>query len=107
MGDTFTEWAEIRFVKPIKQDFQNFDDPDTAQFLTEEGQLRYELAVEFDHYKMKSMNMNNVNLFFTEKGTVHEPELFESVLKGFHIDTSDFVINTANEELHWAGHYNR
>ena len=56
---------------------------------------------------MKSTNINNVDLFFTEKGTVHEPELFEAVLKGYHIDTSNFVINTAHETQYWAGHYNR
>lgn len=107
MGDTFTEWAEIQFVNPITEDFRNFDDRDNAEFLTQEGQLKYELAVEFDHYKMKSTNMNDFNLYFTQKGTVHEPELFEAVIKGYHIDTRDFVINTANEELHWEGHYNR
>ncbi len=107
MGDTFTEWAEIQFIHPITQDLKNFDDRDKAEFLTPEGQLRYELAIELDHYKMKSMNMNNINLFFTDKGTVHEPELFEAVIKGFHIDTSDFAISTAHEAVHWEGHYNR
>jgi hypothetical protein len=60
--------------------------------------LKYELAVEFEHYKMKSMNMNNFNLYFDNKGIVHEPEIFEAVLKGYHIDTKNFVINTAHDE---------
>jgi hypothetical protein len=30
-----------------------------------------------------------------KNGTVHHPELFEAALKGFNIDTSDFVINTS------------
>ena len=51
--------------------------------------------------------MNDLNLFFTEKGIVHEPELFEAVIKGNHIDTTDFSINTAHNELHYQGHYNR
>ena len=34
MGDKFTEWAEIRFVNPITEDWQNFDNKDTAEFLT-------------------------------------------------------------------------
>lgn len=29
-----------------------------------------------------------------KEGTVHQPEVFEQVLKGYNIDTSDFVINT-------------
>lgn len=33
-----------------------------------------------------------------EKGIVHEPEIFEAVIKGYHIDTKDFVINTAHNE---------
>jgi hypothetical protein len=107
MGDTFTDWAEIQFIHPITQDFQNFDDRDKAEFLSHEGQLRYELAVELDHFKVRSVNMNNVNLYFTEKGTVHEPELFEAAIKGFHIDTTDFSINTANDAVYWEGHYNR
>jgi hypothetical protein len=53
------------------------------------------------------MNMTNVNLFFTEKGTVHEPELFEAAMKGFHIDTTNFSINTSHDKLVWEGHYNR
>ena len=31
-----------------------------------------------------------------KEGTVHNPEVFEMVLKGYNIDTSDFVINTEN-----------
>jgi hypothetical protein len=30
-----------------------------------------------------------------KEGVVHHPELFEAALKGFNIDTSNFVINTA------------
>lgn len=29
-----------------------------------------------------------------KEGTVHQPEVFEMVLKGYNIDTSDFTINT-------------
>jgi len=35
-------------------------------------------------------------IYFLKTGTVHHPELFEAVLKGYNIDTSDFVINTAH-----------
>lgn len=34
-------------------------------------------------------------LYFLKEGTIHHPELFEAAIKGFNIDTSDFVINTA------------
>ena len=32
---------------------------------------------------------------FMKEGTVHHPEIFEWVMKGYNIDTSNFVINTA------------
>lgn len=41
-----------------------------------------------------------------KEGTVHEPELFEAAMKGFNIDTSDFVINTANNFRSREGNYN-
>ena len=37
----------------------------------------------------------NQILYFLKEGTIHHPELFEASMKGFNIDTSDFVINTA------------
>ena len=39
-------------------------------------------------------------LAFMREGKVHEPEVFEMVLKGYNIDTSDFVINTENN-IRW------
>lgn len=36
------------------------------------------------------------HLHFKNYGTVHHPELFEAVVKGYNIDTTDFVINTAD-----------
>ena len=33
-----------------------------------------------------------------KEGTVHQPEVFEMVMKGYNIDTSDFVINTEHNE---------
>lgn len=31
-----------------------------------------------------------------KQGTVHHPELFEAITKGYNVDTSDYVINTAH-----------
>lgn len=41
------------------------------------------------------INFNLQVLKFLEEGKVYHPELFEAALKGFNIDTTDFVINTA------------
>ena len=35
-------------------------------------------------------------MYLKEHGTVHHPELFEAAMKGYNIDTTDFVINTAD-----------
>lgn len=36
-----------------------------------------------------------------KEGTVHQPEIFEMVMKGYNVDTSDFVVNT-QETLRFA-----
>ena len=97
-GDMYTDWAEVRFFKPISEDFTQFDCRDEAEFLDKEGQLRYELATELDHFKHYAVTEQDVNLFFVKEGVVHHPEVFEAVVKGYHVDTSDFVINTGNME---------
>jgi len=42
------------------------------------------------------VNTNNQLLHLKNYGTVHQPELLEAALKGYNIDTEDFVINTAD-----------
>jgi len=41
-----------------------------------------------------------------KEGVVHQPELFEAVVKGYHVDTSDYVINTAHNRRSREGHHN-
>jgi hypothetical protein len=38
-------WAETQFFKPLTEDKLRFDDRDNADFLNEEGQLKYDLNV--------------------------------------------------------------
>lgn len=96
-GDIYTNWVEVRHFKPLTQDFREFED-EQADFLTEEGQLKYELGTELEHFKQFSVNEQDINVFFLKEGIVHQPEVFEAVVKGYHIDTSDFVINTLLDE---------
>lgn len=42
----FIYWVENQFVRPLTEDKMRFDDRDNADFLTEEGQLKYDLTVE-------------------------------------------------------------
>ena len=46
-------------------------------------------------------------MYFDKEGIVHEPEIFEIVMRGYHVDTSDFTINTADNVRALEPHYNR
>jgi len=95
-GDRDFAWVENYNFHPLTQDQKAFDDRDNADFLTEEGQLKYDLAVQLDDFTEFGVNQQDITLHFLKEGTIHHPELFEAVCKGYNIDTSDFVINTAN-----------
>lgn len=104
-GDQLTSWLEIRHLMPISEDFREFED-DNSDFLTEEGQLKYELGVECEHFRHWGVNQQDIDIFFMKEGVVHQPELFEAAIKGYHIDTSDFVINTLMDERVGEPHHN-
>lgn len=104
-GDNYTNWVEIRHLQVISKDFKEFED-ENADFLTEEGQLKYELAVECEHFRQWGVTTQDVDIFFQKEGIVHNPELFEAAMKGYHIDTSDFVINTILDERVGEAHHN-
>ena len=105
-GDTFIDWAEIRYMQPITEDFRNYDDKENSEFLTETGQLKYELGIELEHFMHMGTNAQDVNLFFVKEGIVHHPEVFDAIVRGYHIDTTDFVINTGHNERSREPHYN-
>lgn len=105
-GDNITVWTETRFFHPLTADRQHFDDRDNAEFLCEEGQLKHELTVQVDHFTEKGCTQQDELLVFMKEGVVHHPELFEAALKGYNIDTSDFVINTAHNIRAMEGHAN-
>lgn len=51
-------WAENQFLRPLTADKMRFDDRDNADFLTEEGQLKYDLNVEAEELRIWGVNMN-------------------------------------------------
>ena len=107
MGSDFlTNWGEISEFKLITKDFRNFDDKENAEFLNEEGQLKYELAVQLENFVQGGLNNSDACIFFIKEGTVHHPEVFDAIVRGYHIDTSDFVINTSHQERTREPHYN-
>ena len=101
MGDRFYSWAHICEFNLITEDGEDFAiPPDNEQFLNKAGQLKYETQVQLDHYVDHSITVQDEIIYFMKEGTVHQPEVFEMVLKGYNIDTSDFVINTENN-IRW------
>lgn len=105
-GDRITTWVETRMFHPLTKDARHFDDRDEAEFLSEEGQLKYKLTCQLDHFTEKGVTQQDELLYFMKEGVVHQPELFEAVVKGFNIDTSDFAINTAHNLRALEGHAN-
>lgn len=95
-GDRNFAWVENFNFHPLTKDQRAFDDRDGAEILKEEGQLNYDLATQLDDFTEFGVNQQDIVLHFLEKGTVHHPELFEAVCKGYNVDTTDFVINTAH-----------
>ncbi len=83
----------------LSQDYKRFDD-EKAEFLTSEGKLKYEVGIQFDNIHVVISNTNNEVVYLMKEGTVHEPEILEQVVKGYNIDTTDFVINT-EDNVRW------
>jgi predicted nucleic-acid-binding protein len=79
----------------LTEDYEDFADPvEEENLLTKQGQLKYEVQVQLDNYVDHAVIIQDEIVYFMKEGTVHQPEVFEQVLKGYNIDTSDFVINT-------------
>lgn len=59
LGNTrYVYWVESQFIRPLTADKMRFDDRDNADFLTEEGQLKYDLDVEAEEFKLWGVNLN-------------------------------------------------
>lgn len=63
--------------------------------LNEETQV---LVEKFDDF---GYNMLDEIIWFSEQGKVSDPELFEQILKGKSIDTSDYYIALGSERPYY------
>ena len=61
-AERLTYWLETKVTKPLTEDKMHFADKDDADFLTEEGQLRYDLTVETEDFKFFGVNTNVILL---------------------------------------------
>ncbi len=93
MGDINQSWLTINDFQALTEDKKRFADEDT-EFLTKEGQLKFELGMQVEFLQYYGYTENNGVIHFMKEGIVHEPELFEQVVRGYNIDTTDFEINT-------------
>lgn len=95
MGDRFYSWAHICDFNLLTEGGEDFvKDADEEDLMTRKGQLKYEVEVQLDHYMDHSITVQDQIISFMTEGNVNQPEIFEQVLKGYNIDTSDFTINT-------------
>jgi len=100
VGDIFVSWASICDFHLLTEDYMSFADKDTTEFLTKEGQMAYETQVQLEYYMDQTITVNDQIIYFMKEGKVHYPEVFEMVLRGYNIDTTDFSINTAHNFRH-------
>ncbi len=85
----------------LTKDYLRFADEEELEFLTKEGQLKFELGMQLDYFQYYGYTENNGVIYFMKEGIVHEPELFEQVARGYNIDTTDFQINTEDNIRLW------
>lgn len=79
----------------LTEDYEDFAEPaENENFLNKSGQLKYELQTQVENFVDHSVMVQDEIIYFMKEGKVHQPEVFEMVMKGYNIDTSDFVINT-------------
>jgi hypothetical protein len=96
IGDKFYSWANISEFHMLTEDYLSFADKEETEFLNKEGKMKYEMQVQVDNYVEHMVTIQDEVIYFMKEGTVHQPELFEMVMRGYNIDTSDFVVNTAH-----------
>lgn len=59
-GDRYINWVETMFCHPLTEDFKHFDDRNDADFLKEEGQLKYPLGIQLENFQEMGVNSQDV-----------------------------------------------
>jgi len=99
-GEEHNTWMTISESSLLSKCHKRFVDDDNEPILTDVGQLMHEVALQLQYFMYFGYYHNNENIYFMKEGTVHQPELFESVLRGYNIDTTDYEINT-EDNIRW------
>ena len=91
-------WITIKDLHLLNKDGTRFDNE--HQFLDKDGQLTHQVTAQLDYFHYFGTPHNNEVVYFMKEGVVHQPEIFEMVLRGYNIDDSDYEINT-EDNLRW------
>lgn len=83
----------------LTKDLKRFDD-ENAEIMNKDGTLNYEVGIQVDNMNIAVSPSNDEIVYLMKEGTVHQPEILEQVVKGYNIDTTDFVINT-EDNVRW------
>lgn len=97
-GAELVSWITIDELRLINKDFNRYDN--SYDFISKDGQLKHSLAVEFDYFILNGAVVNNESFYLKKKGIVHQPEIFEQVMRGYNIDDTDYEINT-EDNVRW------
>jgi len=118
-GDSWYSWANINEFHILTEDYEDFADKDEIEFLNKDGSLQYEVQVQLENYVDHHVTVQDEIIYFMKEGIVHQPEIFEMVLRGYNInlnkiiskdlciDSSNFVINTENNLRYMEPHHNQ
>lgn len=88
---------EISVMTPDHKELEPNKGAD-VELIGEDGQLKYETHIQVDNFVDVGRNMENQVLKLIKEGTVYDPKILNAVLRGFKVDTTDFVINTLHTE---------
>lgn len=104
-GNEHVTWLTINDINLLDKEFTRYDG-ENSDFLSSEGQLKHDLSIELDYLVYFGAPVNNENFFLMKDSKVHQPEIFEQVLKGYNIDDSDYEINTEDNTRWLEPNYN-
>jgi hypothetical protein len=72
MGDKFYSWISNCEMHLLTEDYEDFADPvDDEKFLKKNGQLKYELQMQLDHYMDHAITVQDEIIYFMKEGLVH------------------------------------
>lgn len=99
-GLRWHSWIFIDEINLLTPDHQLLEEDKgiNAKPLDERGSLKYETHFQVDNFVDAGRNMEDQVLMLCKEGKVHNPDIFEAVMKGFEVDTTNFRVNTLHVE---------